>query len=203
MARRIRYGVAPGVAALLGAAATAGLGCEHRKEETGLAQIQILQAPGDVKCIRVNAAGTRTVTTSIGVSTGQSTDAILSVTGLPLGLVTFTADAFPIACPSVAATTVPTWVSESVTTFINAGEVAQLTLIMHRPGAASVSVDFPDGGTEKLPSASDIVASGATATSQRFRMVYTLGQPTQNQGRLDSSNDFLRGGLAAANGSTP
>jgi hypothetical protein len=206
MARRLSYGIAPGVALLLGLATAAGSGCDHRKDDPGdigEAQIKILSAPGDVKCIRVNAAGTRAVTTSVTVASGQSTDAVVNVTGLPLGLVTFTADAFAVACTSVTATTVPTWVSESVTQFVSAGELAKVTLIMHRPGNASVSVDFPANGTEKLPSASAVVASGATATSQRFRMVYTLGQPTQSQGRFDSAKHTLRGGLSAATGSTP
>jgi hypothetical protein len=41
------------------------------------------------------------------------------------------------------------------------------------------------------------------ATSPSFRMVFTLGQPTQNQGVYTSTNFRLQGGLIGANGNPP
>jgi hypothetical protein len=41
------------------------------------------------------------------------------------------------------------------------------------------------------------------ASSANFRMVFTLGQPTQSQGTYTSPGFKLRGGLIGANGSPP
>jgi len=169
---------------------------------TGQAQIEVVNAPSDVRCIRVNAAGSRVVTSSFTVNTGAPT--VFSVPGLPVGLVTFTADAFATVCPAVNASTVPTWVSDSATVGIAASITTKVTLTMHRPGTGSVSIDFPgDAGATSPPNASETVSSGQTATSQNFKMVYTFGQPTTNQDKSTSANRRLRGGLQGANGSGP
>ncbi|MBZ5715651.1 hypothetical protein [Nannocystis pusilla] len=47
------------------------------------------------------------------------------------------------------------------------------------------------------------VNSGTVASSPNFRMVFTLGQPTQNQGIYTSANFRLQGGLIGANGNPP
>jgi len=47
------------------------------------------------------------------------------------------------------------------------------------------------------------VNSGTVATSPNFRMVFTMGQPTQNQGTYTSANFRLQGGLIGANGNPP
>ncbi len=169
---------------------------------TGQARIEVVNAPSDVRCIRVNAAGTRSVTTSFAVDTGDST--VFTMRGLPTGLVTFTADAFAINCNAIKDTTVPTWVSDSATTGIAADVTTNVTLSMHRPGTGSVSIDFPtDAGVTNPPSATQVVGAGETATSQNYKMVFTLGQPTTNQDKSTSANRRLRGGLQGANGSSP
>jgi hypothetical protein len=169
---------------------------------TGQARIEVVNAPSDVRCIRVNAVGTRAVTSSFSVDTGAST--VFTMPGLPVGLVTFTADAFAINCNAVRDTTVPTWVSDSVSTGIASGATTNVTLTMHRPGMGSVSIDFPtDAGVTNPPSATQIVGAGQTATSQNYKMVFTFGQPTTNQDKSTSANRRLRGGLQGANGSGP
>lgn len=50
---------------------------------------------------------------------------------------------------------------------------------------------------------SQTVNAGHLVTSPNFRMVFTMGQPTQNQGTTTSPNFKLRGGLVGANGSPP
>jgi hypothetical protein len=169
---------------------------------TGQARIEVVNAPSDVRCIRVVAAGTRTVTNSFGVSTGDST--VFTMRGLPTGLVTFTADAFAINCNAVKDTTEATWLSDSASTGIAAGVTTNVTLTMHRPGMGSVSIDFPtDAGATNPPSATQSVGAGQTATSQNYKMVFTFGQPTTNQDKSTSANRRLRGGLQGANGSGP
>lgn len=52
-------------------------------------------------------------------------------------------------------------------------------------------------------SVTQTVNSGTVASSPNFRMVFTLGQPTQNQGVYTSDNFRLQGGLIGANGNPP
>ena len=169
---------------------------------TGEARIAIVNAPTDVRCIRVNAAGTRVVSDSFALMPGDKS--VFTVRGLSVGLVTFTADAFDVVCPAVNANSTPTWVSDSVTTGIAAGSTTNVTLTMQRPGTGSVSIDFPgDAGATNPPPATQTVGAGHTATSQNFKMVYTFGQPTTNQDKSTSARRRLRGGLQGANGSGP
>lgn len=171
-------------------------------EPTGQARVAITNAPSDVRCIRVNAAGTRVVSNTFAVTSGART--VFTVSGLPIGLVTFTADAFSQLCVLVNDATVPTWVSDSVTTGIAGGSTTNVMLTMQRPGSGTVSIDFPgDAGVTNPPPSTQIVGAGQMATSPNFKMVYTFGQPTTNQDKSTSANRRLRGGLQGANGSGP
>ncbi|WP_437579880.1 hypothetical protein [Sorangium sp. So ce887] len=49
--------------------------------------------------------------------------------------------------------------------------------------------------------ASETVTAGEVAKSSRYRMVFTLGQPTQNQEASTSPKVRMQGGLIGANGS--
>jgi hypothetical protein len=49
--------------------------------------------------------------------------------------------------------------------------------------------------------ATDFVSAGGLAKSANFKMVFTLGQSTQNQGRTKSTNYTMQGGLIGATGS--
>lgn len=51
--------------------------------------------------------------------------------------------------------------------------------------------------------ASETVTAGEVAKSARYRMVFTLGQPTQNQATTTSPRYRMQGGLIGANGSSP
>lgn len=59
------------------------------------------------------------------------------------------------------------------------------------------------GGTAEThgPGASDIVSAGDVSTSPKYKMVFTFGQSTQNQGKTTSPSYRLQGGLTGAIGS--
>lgn len=61
------------------------------------------------------------------------------------------------------------------------------------------------GGTAENhgPPATETVSAGETSKSASYRMVFTFGQPTQNQGKTTSSSYRMQGGLVGANGSLP
>jgi hypothetical protein len=188
--------------AALELAAAGGCGRNRAPEATGEIRVLLTQAPSDVHCVRITVAGpTGATTSSSSVTPGQST--VLSLTGLPLGQVTLAAQAFSAACTTTTGT--PTWVSLPVTLVLVSGSPANVTLTMERPGQITVSVDFPgDGGAlAQPPPSSQTVSAGGVATSQSFKMVYTVGQPTQNQDKSSSATRLMRGGLQGANGSDP
>ena len=64
------------------------------------------------------------------------------------------------------------------------------------------------GGTGAGPSVSgkpgtETVSAGQKSSSPGYTMVFTLGQPTQNQGKTTSPGYRMQGGLQGANGSLP
>ncbi|WP_434046989.1 MULTISPECIES: hypothetical protein [Sorangium] len=50
---------------------------------------------------------------------------------------------------------------------------------------------------------SETVTAGEIAKSARYRMVFTLGQPTQNQATTTTPRYRMQGGLIGASGSSP
>lgn len=64
-----------------------------------------------------------------------------------------------------------------------------------------------EGGVSEVAdrgrAASDVVSAGQVVRSPSYRMVFTLGQPTQNQGKTTSPSYRMQGGLVGANGSLP
>lgn len=51
--------------------------------------------------------------------------------------------------------------------------------------------------------AHEIVAGGDVVKSSKYKMVYTFGQPTQNQQKITSSGYRIQGGLIGATESLP
>lgn len=69
--------------------------------------------------------------------------------------------------------------------------------------SASSSGGGSGGAAPGGPPATETVSAGEVSSSSSYRMVYTLGQPTQNQGKTTSPGYRIQGGLAGANGSLP
>jgi hypothetical protein len=111
-------------------------------DDIGVAVLSLVQVPADVRCVRITAAGARTVVKSFDVMPGAG--AVFSLNRLPLGAVAFSGEAFAAACASVGPASVPEWVADAVTVTISAGVEAAVSLTMRRNGRASVSVDFVD-----------------------------------------------------------
>ena len=53
------------------------------------------------------------------------------------------------------------------------------------------------------PGAKDMVSSGKVTTSANYKLVWTMGQSTQNQSQMSTAKYRLQGGLVGANGSVP
>ncbi|HRI70387.1 MAG TPA: hypothetical protein PK156_39415 [Polyangium sp.] len=59
------------------------------------------------------------------------------------------------------------------------------------------------GGVGGGPGAKNMVSSGRITTSANYKLVWTMGQSTQNQSKMSTANYRLQGGLVGANGSVP
>jgi hypothetical protein len=74
-----------------------------------------------------------------------------ALTGLPVGSVVFSANAYSQACGSVSKSTVPMWLSDPKTVNLVQGKSSSVTLTLYKNGRAKVSVEFADqedGGTD-------------------------------------------------------
>jgi len=56
---------------------------------------------------------------------------------------------------------------------------------------------------EPGPPGNALVSAGEYVTSQNYKLVFTMGQSTQNQTKMNSRNYRLQGGLIGATGSLP
>lgn len=60
------------------------------------------------------------------------------------------------------------------------------------------------GGTaDKGVQATETVSAGEVSKSPNYKMVFTVGQPTQNQGKTTSPGYRMQGGLVGANAGSP
>lgn len=125
---------------------------QRTEVEAGEAMVTLTSIPSDVVCVRIFAANAaRDVAHDIDVKAGDTVSQAL--TGLPIGPVTFTANAYAVACTSVTKSTVPTWVSEEKNVNLVPGKSSSITLTLLRNGRAKVTVEFediplPDSGTK-------------------------------------------------------
>jgi type VI protein secretion system component Hcp len=127
----------------------------------GTAVLALTGVPTDGTCIQVAAAGYRTVTRSFNADPGSN--AMLTMSGLPLGQVTFSAQAFAGGCPA-AADAVPTWVSDaSFTATVAVKPPVLVTLNLVRNGNATVAIGFDDGDTGAAGSGGSGGAAGSSA----------------------------------------
>ncbi len=114
-----------------------------RDANTSQVVIALSAVPDDVQCLRVTAVGTgRTVVREFEVAAAQAFSEAL--TGVPLGTVSFTGEAFGARCASVSRTTHPGWVSDDVAASVVLGRQSTVALSMHRNGRVKVGVDFAD-----------------------------------------------------------
>ena len=138
--------------ALLATVAGAGCDDDHATppEETGQVMLSLAAIPENVNCIRVTAAGEfRSVVSDFDVAPGDTLSQAL--TGLPVGAVVFSANAYAAACTSVTKSTIPMWISDEKTVNIVQGRSSSVTLTLYKNGRAKVTVEFADqedGGTD-------------------------------------------------------
>jgi hypothetical protein len=128
-------------------ACSASSGTSGGSEAIGEATAAITKVPTNVACVDITIAQTaddRVIDQKFTVTPGQG--AVLTFHGLPLGAVTFSGLAYPVACSSVTASTVATWATDPVAATLSPGVTANVALGFHAPGTASVGISFDDAG---------------------------------------------------------
>jgi hypothetical protein len=125
--------------------------------------------------------GSRTVTRSFPASSG--TDTQYEMSGLPTGVVSFSARAFDVGCSSASPGASPGWISDVVSVQIAPTVVAKVTLTMRRNGKASVGVDW----TQEPPQPAVYEAFGYP-TNERLR---------EKRGGVGFSGAWVGGGFNA------
>jgi len=118
-------------------------GVDGARDDVGVAHFLLSEVPADVQCLSVVAEGARSVSNWFPVASGSAVT--LEMAGLALGPTTFEGAAFSSGCEG-GASMGPLWVADPVAAVLQKGVVAQVVLVMHRNGRASIGVDFEDDG---------------------------------------------------------
>jgi hypothetical protein len=145
--------------ALLPTVASVGCDDDHaaKSEETAQVMLTLPEIPEDVTCIRVTATGEfRSSVNDFDVVPGTTLTEAL--TGLPVGSVSFSANAYAATCDSVTKSTNPLWISDVKTVNLVLGRSSSVTLTLYKNGRAKVTVEFADqedGGTDARTSSAD------------------------------------------------
>ncbi|RYZ05663.1 MAG: phytase [Myxococcales bacterium] len=136
-------------------------------EAIGEMEVALTNAPRDVSCVRISVVGSRTDVRKLDLAAGRKASFTLS--GLPVGVVSVSADAFPVACNQVTSGSDASWYSEAVGAKLKAGVVAHVALSMIHNGKASVGVDFDDDNAPTQPSEPPV--TGGTFSSAKAYML--------------------------------
>lgn len=120
-------------------------GCDESSPgiESGQVLLSLAAIPDNVSCVRVTATGEfRSAVTDFDVVPGEALTEAL--TGLPVGSVVFSANAYAGACSTVTKSTAPLWLSDEKTVTIVQGKSTSVTLTLYKNGRAKVTVEFAD-----------------------------------------------------------
>jgi hypothetical protein len=148
---------------------------DRLSEDVGQAEVAITNSPADASCLRITVQGSRSDVRSFPLSSGSK--AVFRLNALPVGLDTFSAEAFPVACNAINAGVAPTWISEPVTEKVTAGRVSHVALLMIHNGGATVGVDF-DEDNAPTPEPLDGVCGGKLTSAEPYLVGVASGVVT-------------------------
>jgi hypothetical protein len=132
-------------------------------DPTASAVIELAVVPANVSCVEIDVTGARAVTDRFDVTPNET--AVLSLTALPLGNVSFIGLAYPTACAAVTSAVQATWISPATPATLVPGTVANVSLVLVPNGQASVGVGFnpDDAGADAAADAAPVDAAADAA----------------------------------------
>lgn len=151
-------------------------------EAVGEVEVALTNAPSDVSCLVIEVAGARKDERSFEVVAGKKQ--VFQMSGLPVGQVKISADAFAVKCKELNEKLAPTWYSDAVSARIRADRVTKVSLSMVHNGRAQVAIDFDEahGNTAvETPPLSEGVFSSAkpymvpVAEGVRVKAILSVG----------------------------
>src|SRR5262249_32832826 len=114
-------------------------------EHIGEATLAITTVPTGILCIRFIATPAAGAAVTINQAvTGGSASGTYSLGQLPLGNVTFTGNAYSVACNSVSASTAPQWIADPATATLQTGAPATVPLTFRRNNPVTGGASFVD-----------------------------------------------------------
>jgi hypothetical protein len=164
------------VSLLLGSAASCGSETPLGGEEAAIGGVgelalNLTTVPTDVACVKVSITGPRPVTQLVDVTPGAN--ATYTLSRLPLGIVSVSAEAFSQACNAVPVGSVPAYVTDApVSVRVDAVDINTISISLLRNGRIGVGVDFESGPQPYLVP----VASGVTT-----KPLLTVGDTVNNK----------------------
>ncbi|HEY6560503.1 MAG TPA: lamin tail domain-containing protein [Polyangiaceae bacterium] len=106
-------------------------------------ELSLAETPEDARCLRVTFDGARDVTRLLSLTPGQP--ASFTLDRLPVGLVNVDAQAFPLACKSVASSSVPSFALQAPETVqLRSDQTTRLSLKLVRNGRIGLEVEFEE-----------------------------------------------------------
>ncbi|MFT3926344.1 MAG: hypothetical protein QM778_27610 [Myxococcales bacterium] len=146
---------------------------DDNQEQLGTATLSLTKAPADAQCLRVSVQGSaRSLTKLLPLTNGQSS--IFRLEGLPVGLTSFTGEAFNAPCAGVFTNSVRSWYSEPVQAQVKVSPAVHVVLEMIRNGRAEVAVDFNDtNGPKSDPAAAEL--PGVTSSQTPYLVPVAAG----------------------------
>lgn len=140
-----RGGIVAVAVSLLWAACGPGPANRAYGTDVGTISLVLTAAPAEVLCVRVSVNADERTTRLFPVTPGQSQ--VLTVPGIPSGLVTVGEEAFALGCTDVKDDSPANWVNEKpVTAVVVAKQTVTVALVLRPTGSIQVQSDFDDGG---------------------------------------------------------
>jgi hypothetical protein len=113
-------------------------------DSDGMVELSLSEAPEDARCLEISFDGARDLKRKLSLTPGTPASFLLE--RLPVGLSNVDAQAYSLACASVASTTAPSYVLESpVTVRIKPLEPTRIVLSLIQSGRLGVDVEFEQG----------------------------------------------------------
>jgi len=105
------------------------------------ALVEVQEVPSSIGCIRITVLGSdRSSMHQFDTVPGER--ASLSLSGLPTGNVTFTAEAFPTACLLLSPASPSEWKSDPIPELLAPGTTSIVRLVLRRNGVAEIEFGF-------------------------------------------------------------
>ena len=150
-----RHAASPGTTFIVTIIAAVFASCSdietERDSDTSSVTVSLTEIPAGVQCLELEALPEGALAPSVkSFSVRGGSSAQISMDGLPPGRITFVGRAYNNRCPAPRSA-VATFLSAPTVVNVGPGQIADLSLVLVKPGSVSGTVDW-QSGTNQCPS---------------------------------------------------